>query len=157
MSRAIVFTLTLVLSMLNQVLEAKIVQVGKTLVINVMELRSHKGNLMLYLWSNPDSYLNKHTADYRVIYDLEKVGNAPVNGVVRIQIDELKSQVYAIMAYHDENRTYNFERNFIGVPLEGFAFGNNAQPALGAPKFQEAAVDFTSTNYAEQKINIVYK
>lgn len=111
---------------------------------------------MFYLWSSPDRYLNKHTADYRVIYDLEKQGNAPVNGLVRIQINELKSQPYAIMVYHDENRTYNFERNFIGVPLEGFAFGNNAKPALGAPKFQEASVDL-SVNNAEQKINIVYK
>lgn len=129
---------------------------AKTLVLNVENLRSHKGNLMLYLWSSPDRYLNKHTADYRVIYDLEKPGNTPVNGLIRLQVNELGAQPYAIMVYHDENRSYNFERNFIGLPMEGFAFGNNATPKFGAPKFQEAAVDLSGHD-AEQRISIVYK
>ena len=93
---------------------------------------------MFYLWSSPDRYLNKHTADYRVIYDLEKPGNTPVNGLIRIQINELKSQPYAIMVYHDENRTYNFERNFIGLPMEGFAFGNKISVKIYASNHLEA-------------------
>ncbi len=129
---------------------------AKTLTVQVGDLRSYQGNLMVYLWSSPDRYLNKHSADYRVIYDLEKPGNKPINGKIRIDIHDLKSLPYAVMVYHDENKSYNFERNFIGLPMEGFAFGNNARPNLGAPKFHEAAVDL-SRESMEQKIDIVYK
>ena len=97
----------------------------------------------------------KSGADYRVIVDLENPDNAPLDGVVQVKIDGLRQTPYALMVYHDENRSLNFERNFVGIPMEGFAFGNNAKPNLGAPKFQEAAVDLTTSGVVQQ-ISMLY-
>lgn len=128
---------------------------AETLTLKVGHLRSFKGNLMVYLWNNPDAYLMKNSADYRVIVDLEKSENAPVSGAIQVTIDDLPSGVYAMMLYHDENRSYDFERNFVGIPMEGFAFGNNAQPKLGAPKFQEAAINLGQAEVVQQ-VNVLY-
>jgi uncharacterized protein (DUF2141 family) len=128
---------------------------AETLTLKVNHLRSLKGNLMVYLWNNPDAYLMKNSADYRVIVDLEKPENAPVAGMIKVTIDDLPPGAYAMMLYHDENRSYDFERNFVGIPMEGFAFGNNAQPRLGAPKFQEAAINLGQTDVVQQ-VNVLY-
>jgi uncharacterized protein (DUF2141 family) len=128
---------------------------GGTLKLQVSHLRSLKGNLMVYLWSNPDAYLMKDDADYRLIVDLEKPENAPVNGFIEVKIESLSPVSYAMMVYHDENRSYDFERNFLGIPMEGFAFGNNAKPNLGAPKFQEAAINLLEPEVIQQ-VKIVY-
>lgn len=128
---------------------------AETLTLKVGHLRSLKGNLMVYLWNNPDAYLMKNSADYRVILDLEKSENAPVDGMIKVTIDDLPQGSYAMMLYHDENRSYDFERNFVGIPMEGFAFGNNAQPKLGAPKFQEAAINLGQADVVQQ-VNVLY-
>lgn len=128
---------------------------GETLVLEVNQLRSLKGNLMVYLWNNPDQYLMKSGANYSLVVDLEKPENAPINGLIHVKIDDLNEGPYAMMVYHDENRSYEFERNFVGIPMEGFAFGNNARPNLGAPKFQEAAINLTGAGVI-QHINILY-
>lgn len=129
--------------------------VGETLRLKVNQLRSLKGNLIIYLWSNPDTYLMKNQADYSMIIDLEKPENVQTNGNVLVKIEDLSQRAYAVMLYHDENRSYNFERNFVGIPLEGFAFGNNAKPNLGAPKFQESSINLREGEVVQQ-INILY-
>lgn len=110
---------------------------------------------MVYLWGSPDSYLMKSKADYQLIVDLENAENGAKNGLVQIKITDLKPGAYAVMLYHDENRTYNFERNFVGIPMEGFAFGNNARPNLGAPKFQEASISLIGAE-VDHQINVLY-
>lgn len=128
---------------------------GGTLILKVGHLRSFKGNLMVFLWNNADAYLMKNAADYRVIVDLEKQENEPVEGAIQVKIDELPDGAYAMMLYHDENKSYDFDRNFVGIPLEGYAFGNNAQPKLGAPKFQEAAINLNNSEVVQQ-LKVLY-
>lgn len=128
---------------------------AETLTLKIGHLRSLKGNLMVYLWNNPDAYLMKDSADSRVILDLEKSENKPVDGLIQVKIDDLPPGAYAMMLYHDENKSYDFDQNFVGIPMEGFAFGNNALPKLGAPKFQEAAINLGQTDVV-QHVNVLY-
>jgi uncharacterized protein (DUF2141 family) len=44
---------------------------------------------------------------------------------------------YAISLYHDENDNKKFDRNFIGIPREGFGFSNNPPIGLGVPPQKE--------------------
>lgn len=57
--------------------------------------------------------------------------------------NELAPGRYAIAAYHDENANGVFDRGFMGFPLEGFGFGNDAAVMLSAPDFDAAAVSVT--------------
>ena len=50
---------------------------------------------------------------------------------------------YALAAYHDENGNGEFDRVFFGLPLEGFAFSNDASPFFGPLDFTDAAILLT--------------
>ncbi len=44
---------------------------------------------------------------------------------------------YAIALYHDENSNKKFDRNFLGIPDEGYGFSNNPGFRFGAPDHDE--------------------
>jgi uncharacterized protein (DUF2141 family) len=48
---------------------------------------------------------------------------------------------YAIAVYHDENNDHDFNRNFLGIPTEGYGFSNDAPTLAGLPSFD--SVRFT--------------
>ena len=48
---------------------------------------------------------------------------------------------YALSVVHDENGNGKFDTTFLGLPKEGFAFSNDAQPGLASPSFQAAAFE----------------
>lgn len=43
--------------------------------------------------------------------------------------------VYAVAVYHDANGDRDFDRNRVGLPLEGFGFSNDAPTKTGLPSF----------------------
>jgi uncharacterized protein (DUF2141 family) len=45
---------------------------------------------------------------------------------------------YAFAFLHDEDDDGALDRNFIGIPEEGFGFSNDARPGLGAPSYESA-------------------
>ena len=42
---------------------------------------------------------------------------------------------YAVAVYHDANADRDFNRNAIGLPIEGFGFSNDAPTKVGIPAF----------------------
>lgn len=48
---------------------------------------------------------------------------------------------YAVVVYHDENDNHTFDRNWIGLPVEGFGISNNPTLFFAPPSFEEAAFD----------------
>lgn len=49
---------------------------------------------------------------------------------------------YAIAAIHDENRNGDLDRNWLGIPTEGYGFSENASGSPGAPSFHIASFPF---------------
>jgi uncharacterized protein (DUF2141 family) len=52
-------------------------------------------------------------------------------------IENLKPGKYAIRFFHDENLTGKMEKNFIGIPTEGYGFSSNVYSKLGPPPFEK--------------------
>ncbi len=44
---------------------------------------------------------------------------------------------YAIFVFHDANSNNKIDKNFIGIPKEGYGASNNKLPFAGAPTFNE--------------------
>lgn len=63
---------------------------------------------------------------------------------------------YGVVAIHDENKNRKLDRNFIGIPKEGFGFANNPHVGLSAPAFAAAMVHVTCP-VTETKIHMIYK
>jgi uncharacterized protein (DUF2141 family) len=63
---------------------------------------------------------------------------------------------YGVVAIHDENRNQKLDRNFLGIPKEGFGFANNPHVRLSAPPFSAAIIHVTCP-VTETNIHLVYK
>lgn len=63
---------------------------------------------------------------------------------------------YGVVAIHDENKNHRLDRNFVGIPKEGFGFANNPHVGLSAPSF-EAAIVHVTCPVTEINIHMIYK
>jgi len=44
---------------------------------------------------------------------------------------------YAVSVFHDENMNQKLDKNFVGVPKEGYGASNNPKKKMGPPSFEE--------------------
>ena len=77
-------------------------------------------------------------------------------GETRLCLDAPVRGRYSVVVYHDENNNRKFDRNFIGIPKEGFGFSNNPTILLGLPEQEEILfkVEDTNTNLS---ISVIYR
>ena len=61
-------------------------------------------------------------------------------GAVRFVVGDLSPGRYALAAFHDENDNGELDTNLVGIPSEGYGFGNDASATFGPPDFEAAAV-----------------
>ena len=94
------------------------------LTIEINGLRNRKGQILVEL-SNEKEIKVKGIS--QVI-----IGNKCI-----ITIEKLKSGKYAFKYFHDENSNSKLDKNWIGIPKEGFGFSNNAAGAFGPPSFEK--------------------
>lgn len=58
---------------------------------------------------------------------------------------DLAAGRYAVVAYQDENRNGQLDKNFLGIPTEPYGFSNDARGSMGPPSFDAAAVNSATT------------
>ena len=103
--------------------------------IIVHDLRNTKGLLTVELYDDkPDDFIKKSGRLVRLRVDAEE-------GAKGVCMATPGPGNYAIAVYHDENANKKFDRNFIGLPKEGFGFSNNPKLDFGPPKYHEASFD----------------
>ena len=61
---------------------------------------------------------------------------------------------YAIAVVHDQNNNGIFDKNFLGIPREGYAVSNNIK-GLSAPKFSETSFELDSKEKV-LKLNLIF-
>jgi uncharacterized protein (DUF2141 family) len=107
-----------------------------TLIVSVVGLPNDNGVVRFGLYKDKASYDRQKGAARSVDLPIH-------NGRCIWQIDHLAFGEYAIMLHHDENANGKMDKNFIGLPKEGYGFSNDAEPGFSAPYFSEARFDFT--------------
>lgn len=103
-----------------------------SLVVNVNNIKSQKGSIRVGLFSNEKDFL-KNAVEGKVV----KISG----GEMTIVFENLKPGDYALSVIHDENENGELDSNAIGIPKEGFAFGNNSMGTFGPPSFEKAKVE----------------
>lgn len=63
-----------------------------------------------------------------------------VAGSLIFEIHDVGPGDYAVQVIHDENGNDEFDRNFFGVPKEGYGFSRNPDLSFGPPDFEAVAV-----------------
>jgi len=65
-------------------------------------------------------------------------------GGFTITLTGLKPGRYAVNGFHDTNGNGKLDSNVMGIPTEGYGFGNGARGSFGPPKFAAASVDVSA-------------
>ena len=122
-----------------------------TLRIHVDGFRNTMGNLGTIIFASPDGWPEDESKCLRH-------GPAPIDISSQTAIAEWKLPPgnYGVAAIHDENSNHRLDRNFLGIPKEGFGFANNPHVLLSAPPFQ-AAVVHVACPVTEITIHLIYK
>jgi len=63
---------------------------------------------------------------------------------------------YAVAAVHDENSNGKFDKNFVGVPSEGYGVSNNKTYALSAPKWDESLFTIAASESKTLQVKLRY-
>lgn len=120
-----------------------------TLKIHVTGFRSEKGLAGGAVYRSPDGW--PEDTKKSVVH-----GGFPIEGRQATEIFRVPPGRYAVVAIHDANENHKLDRNFFGIPKEGFGFANNPRVLLSAPSFQAAAVN-VSCPVTEIGVKLIYK
>ena len=117
-----------------------------SLEIHVNNIKSKKGSIQFGLFTTEADYL-KNPIEKKVIKSTGKD--------VTVVFENLQPGDYALSIIHDENENGQLDSNALGIPKEGFAFGNNALGSFGPPPFDKAKITIASED-VKQEIKLKY-
>lgn len=105
---------------------------GAEIVASVSGLRSTRGVVRIALYAREGDWLShEHTVATCV---------AHVRGDdASCSLGHQAPGTYAIALLHDEDEDGDMDRDFIGLPQEGYGFSGGARPGFGPPSFGDAA------------------
>jgi len=120
------FLLAIILSLIHAATMAQ----GE-LTITIRNIRKIKGSMLVGLFDNETAFPK--------VPIIGKVISVTADSLT-ITFNDLSAGTYAISVVHDENNNGKLDTNFLGIPKEGFAFGNNAMGTFGPPSFKNAQI-----------------
>jgi len=117
-----------------------------SLEVTVKNIKASKGTIRVGLFDNEKDFLKKAV--------FGKVVKA-TGTEITVVFENLQPGDYGLSAIHDENENGELDSNILGLPKEGFAFGNNAMGMFGPPDFEKAKVKIED-KLIRQEISLKY-
>ena len=118
--------------------------------INVTNLRSNNGNVLVSLFKDGVGYPDDATKAFR------KTKLSITDKKASILFSNLPSGVYTVSILHDENDDQKMNKNGLGIPKEGFGFSNNVMGAFGPPSLSKTSFKHTATSLTQKDIRVRY-
>jgi uncharacterized protein (DUF2141 family) len=104
--------------------------------MRVVNLRNSNGQVICTLFDSPSAFPSDSSKAIRQI-------TVPIkNDAAVCDFTGIAPGKYALVVFHDENGNGKFDRNWFGLPKEGYAFSNNVKPVFSPPSFNAAAFDY---------------
>ncbi len=102
------------------------------LTVTVENIHERKGVIIVGLFDRESGFLQEATEGKIIRASDEKV---------TVIFENLKPGKYAVSVIHDRNENTQLDKNFLGIPKEGFGFSNNVIGSFGPPTFEQAHID----------------
>lgn len=125
---------------------------GCTLRIHVDGLRNSTGVVGAAIFKSPDGWPEDMSKSLHHWPTQIQAGAREATPVM----ENLPPGDYGLVTIHDENSNQKMDRNFFGVPKEGFGFANNPHVGLSAPPYRAAIVHVTCP-VTDIAIHMIYK
>jgi uncharacterized protein (DUF2141 family) len=102
----------------------------ETVKVIITNLASTRSVVWINFYNSPEKFLKK---DQHALHLVAKPG-----GKTELTLPvELAPGEWAVALTQDTNNNNKFDKNFLGIPTEPYAFSNNIRPRMSAPTFQE--------------------
>jgi uncharacterized protein (DUF2141 family) len=118
-----------------------------TLTVRVTGARNTKGKIGVTLFQDAQGFPDDTSKAVRQ----QSVEIDPNSMTAQVTFKDLPQGTFAVSVLHDENGNGKLDKNFVGMPKEGYGASNNPSKKRRAPTFDEAKF---SLNAPEQTIQI---
>jgi uncharacterized protein (DUF2141 family) len=113
---------------------------GQNTTIKISDIRSGKGQIILNVFKNSEDYENEKVSK-KLIFEKKAISN----DLMIINCD-LEPGTYGITLIDDENKNGELNKNFIGIPKEGFGFSNFFMEKMKKPVFDDFKITIKNAN-----------
>jgi uncharacterized protein (DUF2141 family) len=118
-----------------------------TLTVRITGARNTKGKIGVTLFQDAQGFPDDSSKAVRQ----QSVEVDPNSMSAQVTFKDLPQSTFAVSVLHDENGNGKMDKNFVGMPKEGYGASNNPKKKKRAPTFDEAKF---SLNASEQAIEI---
>lgn len=115
------------------------------LTVTIMGIAPGAGQIHVALYDSETNFLKKHTFSQSLSADSSSKD---------VLFTDLQEGEYAVSVIHDENGNGELDKNFFGVPKEGFGFLNGVMGRFGPPQYDEVKIRWTGVS---QKVIVPLK
>lgn len=110
--------------------------IGNLLNVRVLGLRNNQGRVCCTIFPRSKAFPGGHDPGERTVW-------APIaDRAATCEFHDLAPGEYAAVTFHDENSDGIFNRNWLGMPKEGFGFSDDAPALWRPPNFNEASFPY---------------
>jgi uncharacterized protein (DUF2141 family) len=109
---------------------------GQTVTVNVSTFRNTRGVLGCRLYAGPTGFPLQAT------FKAQQAVAIP-GATARCTFTGVEPGTYAVVVLHDENRNQKVDKNFLGIPTEGYGVSNNKTHATSAPRWDDSKFQVT--------------
>jgi uncharacterized protein (DUF2141 family) len=122
-----------------------------TLTVNISGFRNAKGKADALLFVRPNGFPD----DDSKAVDKDEVSIDPRTMSAQVVFKEVAQGFAAVIVLHDENMNRKIDKNFLGIPKEGYGTSNNPRKASHNPRWDEAKFQVTRPQ-EEIQIKLIY-
>jgi uncharacterized protein (DUF2141 family) len=113
---------------------------NSVLTVTINGIKNKQGQLCLSLFENELGFPSNGNNAIQ-IYCLEVTDTQ-----LEVKFPNLQAGNYAVAVFHDANNDGTLNRNWLGIPTEGFGFSKNPNILKGIPKFVDSAIIVTDSH-----------
>lgn len=113
------------------------------LKIKIQGVKNGKGSINIALYKSDSDFSSEKYA---------YVSRIPASSDGTAVFEKIDPGTYGVAVFHDENENFRLDRNFAGMPAEGYGFSNNAKGTFGPPSFKT-----TSVQMNQPEISLIIK
>ena len=104
------------------------------ITVEISGIQGTEGQISIGLYTSEEDFPETEKS-YKGIY-------AKVTGEEAVAaFQDIPAGTYAIAVFHDTNSNTKLDKNFFGIPKEGYAFSNNVFGTFGPPDFDDASFE----------------
>ena len=111
----------------------------------IIGIENEDGQIFIGLFHNNNGFPDKGK-EHKGAFSKAEIGT------LRYTFTEIPSGDYAIAIFHDSNTNGRLDKNFLGIPKEGYGFSENATALMSTPAFEKAKFTLSRTYTSEIKM-----